>query len=229
MRALAAPEILEGASDRIALYNRYCLHYNLAADAIYAELRRTRAPLSCAYQPFLVAGLIAFDVGRSMGQGWEQKYDPDRGGFACRLRKKLEVLRPLLEPLTVVDIFGLHGHALSHNVPAIYDELSTRAPDGLSSRGDSFHVGATKVLHFINPGLFPIVDSYTARVMRRYFGIPYRNTTQPGYSGQRYSEVISGTRDALLRYGEEKFRLLEAGTPALRVFDKIAFAIAAGW
>jgi hypothetical protein len=73
------------------------------------------------------------------------------------------------------------------------------------------------------------VDSYAARVFRAEFGFDYKATTQPGYSSQRYTEVMEHARTLIKVYGKEEFKALEPGTPLMRLFDKIVFAHAGDW
>jgi hypothetical protein len=89
-------------------------------------------------------------------------------------------------------------------------------------------VGATKILHFLNPELFMIVDANAAQALKGAPGIPYRAETQPGYSGERYIRALSEVKKRIHAYGIERFRSLEPGTPALRILDKLAFVYGAG-
>jgi len=60
--------ILNKAAADVVQYNRFGLHYNLVASGIY-EARSRLEPFSDGYLPYIVAGLIVFDMGRTMGQG----------------------------------------------------------------------------------------------------------------------------------------------------------------
>ena len=219
--------LLDKASRKIAQYNRSCLHYNLAADAIYSELRRLKAPFSPAYEPFLVAALISFDIGRMMGAGIVQRYDPSAGGFATRLHAKLQQVQPALLPVIDTDVLKANLTAVSPAIMDAYEILAAPGQGGLHEQGNDFHVGATKLLHFLNPEMFLIIDRNTARALQAAFGIAYRNTTQPGYSSKLYVQSLTAVRDMIKEYGARKLRSLEAGTPLMRVFDKVAFAYSA--
>ena len=216
--------LIENASQKISRYNQFCLHYNLVANAIYQELRRSRAPLSLAYEPFLVAALISFDMGRMMGEGIIQRYDTTANGFAARLHKKLREVESILAPFIHLDIFVGNMDELSSAIKDAYEKLSAGGQDGLHEQGNEFHVGATKLLHFLNPEMFMIVDRNTARAIRDAFAVPYKNSTQPGYSGKYYVQSLNATKKMMVGYGAERFRSLEPGTPVMRIFDKIAFA-----
>ncbi len=212
------------ASARIQRYNQLCLHYNLVADAVYRELRRSSAPFSAEFESYLIAALIGFDMGRMMGSGPESRYDAAAEGFAKRLRKKLHGIRPALDPLMQRSLVELD--IADHREPIVraYETLASRGEGRLSEEDKEFHVGATKILHFLNPELFMIVDGNTAATLRTTCGIAFKNSTQPGYSGEFYLESLCVARDLILKYGAERFRSLEWGMPLLRIFDKIAFA-----
>jgi hypothetical protein len=104
-----------------------------------------------------------------------------------------------------------------------YSILSNSGQEGFD-KNRNFHVGATKILHFLNPELFMIIDANIARILRNFGEIPYRNTAQPGYSDKLYIQSLKVVKDMIVRYGEDNFRSLESQSPIMRVFDKIAFA-----
>jgi hypothetical protein len=220
--------LISEAHSKLKRYNDYCLHYNLIAEGCYRKLTEMRDPFSDAYFPYLVAALITFDIGRQMGKGTRSKYDPGANGFAARLKKKLRIIHPLLSPLIHEDLLTINIEHCQGDIKKAYDEL-TQKDSGLHASNKSFHVGATKILHFLAPDLFPIVDSYAARVFRAEFEIGFQATTQPGYSSERYIEVMKHARDMIKAYGKDEFRVLEPGTPLMRVFDKIVFAHGGGW
>ncbi len=216
--------LFENAAKKIQQYNRFCLHYNLAADAIYQELHRSRTPFSPNYESYLIAALISFDMGRMMGKGLPKRYDVTAGGFATRLHRKLEQVQPLLTPVIRSSLVETDIEKCAPNIVAAYDAFAAGGEGGLHEQNKEFHVGATKIMHFLNPELFAIIDSNTAQVLRRVCDIPYHNTTQPGYSSELYIRSLSAIRSLIAHYGVDQFRSLEIGTPVLRIFDKIAFA-----
>ena len=163
-----------------------------------------------------------------MGSGLVLKYDVSAGGFAARLDGKLAQVRPLLDPLIHHDLFQIDLGAHSRDIVRAYNVLAADGEGGLHEQGKSFHVGATKILHFLNPELFMIVDANAAQALKVEMGIPYRSGTQPGYSGERYVEAMTEVKRWIGDHGIERFRSLEPGTPALRIFDKLAFTYGAG-
>jgi hypothetical protein len=218
----------QDASQRIAQYNRLCLHYNLVADSVYRELRRSKAPFSPEYEPYLIAALVSFEMSRMMGQGLTRRYDTAAGGFAARLHQKLVRVRSYVEPVIGHSLFEVDISAHSKRIIAAYDELAIGGAGGLNETRKEFHVGATKILHFLNPELFMIIDSNVAKVLKAVFDIPYRASTQPGYSGKLYIRSLLEVQKGIWGYGVDRFAALEPGTPIMRVFDKIAFSSVTG-
>lgn len=220
--------LFQDANTKIARYNQLCLHYNLVADAVYGEWRRSGKPFAPQFRPYLIAALISFDMGRMMGGGPAKKYDVSAGGFAARLDGKLAQVRPLLDPLVDRDLFQVDLGAYRRDIVGAYNVLAAGGEGGLHEQGKAFHVGATKILHFLNPELFMIVDANAAHALKIEMGIPYRSGTQPGYSGERYADALSEVKRRIRDYGIERLRSLEVGTPTLRILDKLAFVYGAG-
>jgi hypothetical protein len=220
--------LTDDACGKVRRYNEYCLHYNLVADACYRMRSELKNPFTDSYFPYLVAALISFDMGRQMGKGTKSKYDPSANGFATRLKGKLNEISAILSPFINENILNIELSRNAELIKKAYDKLADDQ-NGLHSSSKCFHVGATKILHFLAPNLFPIVDSNAAKVFRDEFQIAYRNTTQPGYCSERYFEVMERARNTIRSYGEDNFRALEHGTPIMRVLDKIVFAHVGGW
>lgn len=163
-------------------------------------------------------------MGRMIGKGGVERYDATRNGFAARLRRKLREIEPILAPMVHLDIFEGDMDELSSPIEQAYDVLAAGGRGGLHEQGSEFHVGATKLLHFLNPEMFMIVDRNTAQAIRDTFGVPYKKTTQPGYSGKYYVQSLTAAMNLMVENGADRFRSLEPGTPVMRIFDKIAFA-----
>jgi len=217
--------LFENAEDKIRRYNQLCLHYNLVADAVYQELRDSRAPFSSNYEPYLIAALISFDMGRMMGKGLAQRCDVGAGGFATRLHRKLTQIQPYLTPIITSNLMGVSIEEHKASIVAAYNTLASGGEEGLNNQGNEFHVGATKILHFLNPELFAIIDGNIAKILRSVCKIPYRDMGQPGYSSDLYIQSLFAIRDLIANHGIDRFRSLESGTPLIRIFDKIAFAV----
>jgi hypothetical protein len=213
--------ILENADKKINNFDDNGLHYNLVADAIYKKLKELEDPFQRSYLQYIIAGLISFDIGRMMGK---KSYSSEENGFASRLYSKLQDIKPLLEPLAKLTLPSIdlkeHGEAIR----CAYQTLSDSGPNALNeNQNNAFPVGATKILHFINPELFIIVDSNAARAFRKAWDVPFENSTQPGYSPDRYLECMEDAQKDIRNYGVEKFQNLARETPLARIYDKLTF------
>jgi len=208
------------AGDKLWVYNRTCLHYDLVAREVYAA--RKEGVFQEGFLPYLVAGLIVFDLGRQMGKGGEQRYLPEEGGFALRLKGALKRVRPHLEPLLEADLAGVNLEEAAGRVEVAYEDLSADGSEGLHADGKHFHVGATKLLHFLNPELFIIIDGNTARAFGEHYEIDFGSGPQTKYTFAKYLDCLSLAQNEMRHFGAG-FGKLEPGTPAARVFDKVAF------
>jgi hypothetical protein len=208
------------ASDHVANYNACCLHYNLVADALYTA-QRSHDSLSLEFEPYLIAGLIGFDMSRMMGD--RNKAYSTRDGFGARLSRCLQNARPHLERLRAAgDLASAELAASRSDIENAYRSLAVR---GTLHATKSFDVGATKILHWLFPQLLIMLDQNVARAFKSRLGVEFRNTTQPGYCPERYLECLDRAQREIRRFGENRFRGLEPNTPVARVFDKIAFMV----
>jgi len=219
---MVASSILEHAAEKIADFNSIGLHYNIVSDAVHGERSRCGNPFGPGYLPYLIAGLISFDMGRFMGKN---PYSLN-GGFASRLFEKLQKIRQLMGPLVNLNLLQVDLRQCGDDIKTFYEILASCDNDSLHSNKEKrFDVGTTKILHFLNPELFIIIDSNAARVFRSYWGIPFRNSTQPGYTAKLYLECMNKARAEIAGYGLKEFQALEPGTPITRIFDKITFIL----
>jgi hypothetical protein len=215
--------IIENARKKIDRFNKIGLHYNITANHVYKKRNLLQRPFKIGYLPFIIAGLICFDMERMMGRGAKGKYDINEGGFATLLNKKIAIIKPKIKHLIEINIVDINLENERQNIEAAYKELSAGGEESLNQRGGEFHVGATKILHFINPELFIIIDSNAARAFNRYHGINYRNTTQPGYTSEKYIRCMSIAKADIIGIGLKKFRSLDDGIPVARIYDKLTF------
>ncbi len=215
--------IISNASKKIHEFNEIGLHYNIVAKNVYKARELGNDYFGKKYQAYITAGLISFDMGRMMGQGGRNKYDIANGGFATKLRKKLITIKPIIQHLTQKKLTDLEIEKEKENIIHAYNELSAKGRGGLNQRGDEFHVGTTKVLHFINPELFLIIDSNASRAFKFFHKVKYRNTTQPGYSAAKYIECLELAQKDIVTFGVSSFRALENGVPMARIYDKLTF------
>lgn len=221
--------ILSKAREKIDRFNKLGVHYNVVVNHVYDERRSFPDLFDADYLPYLVAALISFEMERMMGQGAERKYDVTAGGFATILHRKLTVIKSKIEHLTKISLVDVDLEEERENIESAYRELSAGGLGGLNQRGDDFHVGATKILHFLNPELFLIVDSNAARAFRTSHGVTYQNTTQPGYSSAKYMKCMELAKADIKSFGVKEFCALEPGIPIARIYDKLTFATGSGW
>jgi hypothetical protein len=217
--------ITDDAARKIARFNDVGLHYNLVAAQIYAK-RTTQGtdPFSREFLRYIIAGLISFDMERMMGSG--NKYDFKGTGFGSRLNRKLQKIKSSLKPLINGNLTKINLQQHSKEIIKIYDELAGKGNGALhSDKGKAFHVGATKILHFLNPSLFIIVDSNAARAFKAAHSI---RSTAPKYSAKLYLQRMECAKKDIIEYGVERFQALEPDTPITRIYDKLTFATGAG-
>lgn len=215
--------ITQDASDKIRQFNQRGLHYNLVADEVYKKRNSISDPFHPEYLPYIVAGLISFDMERMMGSPAESKYDTNMEGFAHNLSIKLEKIKPCIRHLMKLPIEALDIQFNKENIKTAYHILSAKGKDGLNRTGGGFYVGATKILHFLNPEAFIIIDSNASRAFKRIYSINLRSTTQPGYSSERYIYCMEHAKMDILNFGVKEFRSLEKGIPITRIYDKLTF------
>jgi hypothetical protein len=213
--------ILEDAARCVHTYNERCVHYNLIAEGVYAARRRIEDPFSLKYQPYIIAGLIGFDMRRTMGD--HNPYATAQG-FGLHLLDCLRSLKGDLRRLADQKMATANLSEISPVIEHAYTHLATHC----GVRG-SFHVGTTKVLHWLYPDLFIVLDFNSAMAFQEHHKVEFRRTTQPGYSAKKYLECIETAQAEIVRYGPERFADLEANTPVCRIFDKVAFVVGAGW
>lgn len=222
--------ITSNAPSKIQRFNTTSYHYNFAAERIYLYRKQCPDPFGTDYLPYIVAGLISFDIGRMMGEGAEQKYDISMDGFATKLFNKLQRSKSFVGHLADSSILDIDINRETDSIKQTYDILSGKGKDGLHSNIEkSFHVGATKILHFLNPKFFIIIDSNATRAFRESHNVPYKNTTQPGYTAELYVECMQHVQQDIKDFGVNNFQNLEPDSPITRIYDKLTFATGSGW
>ena len=200
------------------------------AERIYLYRKQCLDPFGADYLPYIVAGLISFDIGRMMGEGSEQKYDISKDGFATKLFNKLQKSKGLIGHLADASILDADINKETNGIKQAYNILSGKGIDGLHDNAEkSFHVGATKILHFLNPALFIIVDSNATRAFRECHHVPFKNTTQPGYTAELYVKCVQHVQQDIKDFGFDNFQNLDPSSPITRIYDKLTFATGSGW
>jgi hypothetical protein len=131
--------ILDPAATAIAEYNRVGLHYNLIADAIY-RARDTMDPFSSEYEPYIIAGLLVFDMGRMMGAG--DKYNFSEAGFRTRLRAKMASVREQFEGVPLVCLHQVDLVSFADRITEAYKCLAASGEGALGDHAKKSHRGA---------------------------------------------------------------------------------------
>lgn len=112
----------------------------------------------------------------------------------------------------------------------LYEELSVGGEDALSADGTRYDVGTTKILDFLFPELFVMVDKHVAETIT---GLKLLHIRRKGstfdYSFESYWKVMQICRQELLEYErlngdlQELLRIDGIISTYPRVFDKCAF------
>jgi len=120
----------------------------------------------------IVSALISFDMQRMMGK---KKYSAEgNDSWAERLYNALNPHKADLErlrPYKLQDV-NFNGTDIGQTVKDILDDLSKPGNESLNRRSDkeSFSFGASKILHFIIPDLFIILDSNAKKELIKFHG-----------------------------------------------------------
>jgi hypothetical protein len=219
----AGSAITENASEKISYFNKIGLHYNLVAEAVYSFRQTCEDPFNKVFLPYIVAGLMSFDMTRMMGKDPIGRYDTNAGGFAAYLEKKLNSIKPMISHLVNIDLKVLDLIKDGPMIAEAYEQLAAEGEHSLNHRSGRFPVGASKILHFLNPNAFIIIDSNASRAFRLAHKISFRGSTLPGYNGKKYSECMGYAQVDISNYGYKAFCELESGTPICRIYDKLTF------
>jgi len=208
----------------IEKYNMLCLHYNIIADSCYKKRKSMTQALSDEYIKYVIAALIVFDMQRQMSKGLETKYDMNTTGFANALRQSLNLIKNELISLELYSICDIDLDKEKNTIEKIYNQINDDIKAAMTNNNKSknFDVGVTKILHFLHPDLFPIIDSNAANILKKYFGINYKTGTH-GYSAEKYIKSMKKIQNYINEINCESFKRLEKGTPLTRIFDKITF------
>lgn len=229
--------ILKDASDKVTRFNKIGVHY----EAVYHHVIRKRMAISEIYDDeyidCITAGLISFDMQRFMGT--DKYLATGNECWGVRLKNKLNPHRSDLEFVRSFKIqnIDLQDKDLKSAISAIYDSLAEPGNDGLSVRNkrEMFRVGATKILHFLIPDLFVIIDSNAERELKKHY-----NYSKPNISGERYLQSMKFYQGELNSWkgihSDPNFdRLIKTdnawrtyrgdrSTPIPRIIDKCTFA-----
>lgn len=229
--------ILDDADKKIRYFNRIGIHY----EAVYHHLIRNRYLTPVIFSPQLIdditAGLISFDMQRMMGSNKYLIYGKPSWAFHL-----IDVLRKHEKLLTNLKNLELQNFDFSdtdtiNKISCIFDDLAKNSSVSLNFSGKQkgFQVGASKILHFLIPDLFIIVDSNARSELANHYGF----SKHKKIDGQRYVAAMQLYQKELIKWAGKNndpafSKLLaldpswknfrgERETPLPRIIDKCTF------
>jgi hypothetical protein len=220
--------ILENAKDKTDKYNRWKrAHelYNPAYGRLLTEYSERASFIESSGKVWantvsiIKVTLEAFDMKRYLRIGFEDTLSERLGSLSSVLRELRE------EKLQTI---SLGSSQMTDYVKTLYDELAKSGPDSFDFMKRRFDVGATKVMNFLLPELFIIVDSNVAEVLKKYYSLPYEDGALKGYSSEKYSRAMQVYKDEIrdwMSSGKTTKELLSYDvqpTSIPRVIDKCA-------
>jgi len=167
--------ILDNVDKKIKHFNRIGIHYEAVYHYIIRKRKETDEIYDKNFIDDIVAGLISFDMQRMMGK--KKYFVEGKDSWAEKLHNALNPRRVHLENLRSYKLQNVNfdDTDIGKAVKNIFNELSKPGPAGLCQRRsgkESFPVGASKILHFIIPDLFIILDSNARRELIKSHGFP---------------------------------------------------------
>jgi hypothetical protein len=152
--------------------------------------------------------------------------------FVDKLRKKLNDTKAILVKFRNLQIESQDWQRYEEDVKKLYDTLSVGGKDGLSADGDRFDVGATKIMNFLFPELFVMVDKNVATTLTKLGLVKFsRKGSTHHYCFEKYWKVMRICYDELGQYKKhgdlsDLLKLDKWPTTLTRIFDKCAFVMA---
>ena len=193
--------ILDQAIEKIRHFNSIGIHY----EAVYHHVMAKRQEIKEIFNPDFIdnitAGLISFDMQRMMGSS---KYMSDgKDSWASKVQKKLSSHQATLQEYRSLSLqnIDLSKTAIRNDILIIFNELSKSGKDGLNRRKPSerFPVGASKILHFLIPDLFIIVDSNARRELAKFHGIKESRK----FDGEYYLDAMEAYQKELKTWAKK--------------------------
>jgi hypothetical protein len=229
--------ILDDAEKKIQYFNRIGIHY----ESVYHYLIRNSSNSFQIFSPQIIdditAGLISFDMQRMMGK--PKFLCNGNHAWAFRLFNVLRKFEKELSELKRCKLqdFDFNDIEAVNKIMKIFDDLSKKGKNSLnlSSQQRGFQTGASKILHFLIPDLFIIVDSNARSELSKYYGFSkYRRV-----DGKRYVDAMELYKEELIKWVHEnddknfsKLLTFDSSwkkfsgtreTPLTRIIDKCSF------
>jgi hypothetical protein len=225
--------ILQNAERKIEHFNKIGIHYEAVYHYVIRRRETTKEIYDYDYLDDITAGLISFDMQRMMG---DEKYTEEgQKAWAFKLGKILGPHRIELTRMRTLNLSScdLNDPTMKRTTTSIYEDL---AKSELNRRkiGEKFSVGASKILHFLVPDFFIILDSNARRELKKHHFFPgtringetYINAMQlyqfelnewAKNCGDRDLEKLIGLDISWKRFGGIR------STPLPRIIDKCTF------
>lgn len=229
--------ILDNAAEKIQHFNRIAIHYEAVYHYVIRRRVDTKDLFDTDFLDDITAGLISFDMQRMMGGA---KYMIEgREAWASKLKDALQRHASFLSQVKTLNLQSvqLDKGNLDQKIAAVFDDLSDPAHSGLNRRKESerFHVGASKILHFLIPDFFIILDSNARNELAKNH--PFRKHETDGASYVRAMQLyqVELTKWSQAK-GDPDYKELIAldsswkrfngvsTTPLPRIVDKCTFA-----
>lgn len=226
--------ILKDAAKKVAYFNRTGVHYEVVYHFVVRKRAETPEIWNDDFIDAITAGLISFDMQRMMGRN---KYlVSGEGSWASKLKVALQPFKSGIERLRKFKLqdVDLDDPAIDSSIRNIFDELSMPGKLSIREKQVGFVVGASKILHFLLPDLFVIVDSNSRRELTRYHGFP-----RGKIDGEMYIKAIRAYQVEPIQWkrlhGDNGYRKLlkidnswrtyigGSYTPIPRIMDKCTF------
>jgi hypothetical protein len=214
--------ILDKAKQKIAQYDEYDrIHANGMYNNYYRRLLASRNGRPCLVEEtgevsdasinVIEETLIAFKM-KTLGC--------INSDFNQKLRKKLGDPNVLLlfRQFSTLNILSPNIQSLRFDAQTLFNHLSVGGNDCLDAQGRQFRVGASKIMNFIFPELFVIMDSHVLKCLNLH-----------GNSFENYWTIMNTCRDELLEWQsttcdlDALLRIDSSPTTLTRIFDKCAF------
>ena len=174
MENIKKKAILYNADKKIKHFNRIGIHYEAVYHYVISKRKETDEIYDKDFIDDIVAGLISFDMQRMMGK--KKYFAEGKKSWAEKLHSALETHKEDLENLRSYKLQSVDfdDTDIGKTIKKIFDDLSKPGHGGLNRRSDkeSFPVGASKILHFIIPDLFIILDSNAIRELIKLHEFP---------------------------------------------------------
>ena len=220
--------ILKDARKKIEEYNRNYGKYDMAYEFLLTKYRNSGFFIESSGH----VSQETIEIIRHCLENFDMKFIM-RKDFSDVLFKKLQPLTSELQTLKNerFETVDLTSSKIKESMRALYDALVEYGANSLHIQQKRFDVGATKIMHFLHPELFIMIDSNVADVLKKYYSLPYRSGTLKEYSFDKYHHAMIIYRNEIKLWidsGKTLGELLSFDrqpTTVTRALDKCAYVM----